>query len=94
MPLGDAGIATCTVLDDRFSRHIGFTEEDVERLLRQAGRTDRAEEIRSRYGGYVVGTIRVYCPWDVINHLDDALKKIILAHFEECFEMIGIKANE
>ena len=31
---------------------------------------------------------------DVINHLDDALKKIMLTHFEECFEMIGIKANE
>ncbi len=74
MPLGDAGIAICTVLDDRFSRHIGFTEEDVERLLRQAGRTDRAEEIRSRYGGFVVGSSRIYCSWDVICHVASLLK--------------------
>ena len=31
---------------------------------------DRFEETKEWYDGYHFGNVDVYCPWDVINHVD------------------------
>lgn len=62
-----------SVLDGRFSRYFGFTEEETDRLLMAAGQQDKAELIRKWYDGYVFGSEAVYCPWDVINYVSDLL---------------------
>lgn len=54
---------------ERFDECIGFTEEDVLRLLNATGLSDHAEEIRKWYDGYRFGKVDVYCPWDVLNHV-------------------------
>lgn len=63
-----------SILDDRFDEYIGFTESDVQELLAATDFSDRAETIREWYDGYHFGNVDVYCPWDVLNYLNDLQK--------------------
>ena len=59
-----------TMLDAKiFAPYIGFTEEEVWKLLQDAGLEEHAESIRSWYDGYRFGKSSLYCPWDVLNHI-------------------------
>ena len=62
-----------SVLDRRFGAYFGFSEEEVEKLLAAADMKDRMELIRSWYDGYVFGNTKVFCPWDVVNYVADAM---------------------
>ena len=66
---GTNNFASYSVLDERFSRYFGFSEDEVETMLAAADRREAAEEIKEWYDGYVFGNSYVYCPWDVINHI-------------------------
>ncbi len=66
---GTNNFATYSVLDERFSRYFGFTEDEVETMLKIADRKEAAPQIKEWYDGYVFGNSYVYCPWDVINHI-------------------------
>ncbi len=57
----------------RFSRYFGFTEEEVNEMLKAAELSERADIIREWYDGYLFGTTRVYCPWDVVSFLNDSM---------------------
>lgn len=54
---------------NRFDECIGFTEPEVLKLLAAAGLADHADEVRAWYDGYRFGSVDVYCPWDVLNHV-------------------------
>ena len=71
---GTNNFASYSVLDEDFSGYFGFSENEVEAILRAADRTDKADVIKEWYDGYLFGDSHVYCPWDVINYLS-ALKK-------------------
>ncbi len=62
---------TYSVLERPFSSCFGFTEEEVMDLLRAAEREDCMDLVRLWYDGYVFGNTRVFCPWDVVNYVDD-----------------------
>lgn len=66
---GTNNFASYSVLDERFSRCFGFSEQEVERMLESADRAEAANEIKEWYDGYVFGNSYVYCPWDVVNHV-------------------------
>ena len=66
---GTNNFASYSVTDEKFSSYFGFQEEEVEKMLIAADRTDRADSIKEWYDGYVFGNSYVYCPWDVINYL-------------------------
>ncbi|MBR2258881.1 MAG: AAA family ATPase [Blautia sp.] len=70
---GVNNFASYSVLDRRFSNYYGFTDDEVVELLSQAGLSDRKELLCAWYDGYVFGNTRVFCPWDVINYVADAL---------------------
>lgn len=59
-----------SITDTRFDEHFGFTDEEVERLLEFYHMENRFAEIKEWYDGYHFGNVDVYCPWDVINHVD------------------------
>lgn len=60
-----------SVLDNKFSQRFGFTQEEMDKLLEDANLTEKREMIREWYDGYVFGDTSVYCPWDVVNYVDD-----------------------
>jgi len=65
---GTNNFASYSVLEDRFSRYFGFTQEEVDRLLDATGLTGKADIFRKWYNGYVFGKTSVYCPWDVVSY--------------------------
>ncbi len=71
---GTNNFASYSVLDADFSEYFGFSEKEVEQILLEADRKDKAEVIKEWYDGYVFGDSFVYCPWDVMNYMS-ALKK-------------------
>ena len=59
-----------SITDSRFDEQFGFTDEEVQRLLADYHLKDHIEETKEWYDGYHFGNVDVYCPWDVINHVD------------------------
>ena len=59
-----------SITDNRFDEQFGFTDAEVEQLLAAYNLTDHLEETKAWYDGYRFGDADVYCPWDVINHVD------------------------
>ncbi len=54
-----------TLMNSKYGQYFGFTEEEVENLLLQAGL--QAPAIRDWYNGYKAGTYTVYNPWSIVN---------------------------
>ena len=62
-----------TISDLRYDEYFGFTDEDVDEILKCYGLTSYKDVIRDWYDGYRFGNTDVYCPWDVINYCDELL---------------------
>lgn len=59
-----------TISDVRYDEYFGFTDADVDEILRFYGLTSYKNVVREWYDGYRFGKVDVYCPWDVINYCD------------------------
>lgn len=59
-----------SITDTRFEEQFGFTEAEVVQLLRDYHLEERLAETKEWYDGYHFGDADIYCPWDVINHVD------------------------
>lgn len=59
-----------SITDSRFDEQFGFTDSEVKKLLSDYGMDSHFEEVKEWYDGYHFGKADVYCPWDVINHVD------------------------
>ena len=62
-----------TISDVRYDEYFGFTNADVDEILKFYGLTSYKDVIRDWYDGYRFGDTDVYCPWDVINYCDELL---------------------
>ena len=68
---GTNNFVSNTITDSRLNEYFGFTQEEVDTLLKAANATKHSEEIKHWYDGYHFGNVDVYCPWDVMNYLRD-----------------------
>ena len=59
-----------SITDARFDEEFGFTESEVKTMLEYYGLQSHMSEMKKWYDGYRFGEADVYCPWDVINHVD------------------------
>ena len=59
-----------SITDSRFDEQFGFTDKEVQKLLADYHLEARFLETKEWYNGYRFGNVDVYCPWDVINHID------------------------
>ncbi len=57
-----------TITDARYDEYFGFTDTEVDEMLKFYGLSDQADAVREWYDGYRFGNASVYCPWDVINY--------------------------
>lgn len=62
-----------TILDNRYDEFFGFSQSEVNKLLEDAGLSTHADEMREWYDGYRFGEVDVYCPWDVVNYVNNLL---------------------
>ena len=59
-----------SITDARFDEQFGFTDNEVRKLLEDYNMSMHYNDINEWYDGYHFGKADVYCPWDVINHVD------------------------
>lgn len=59
-----------SITDARFDEQFGFTDAEVQQLLHVYNLEEHLAETKEWYDGYRFGEVDVYCPWDVINHVD------------------------
>lgn len=59
-----------SITDSRYDEQFGFTDAEVKQLLADYGLSSHESEMKEWYDGYHFGNVDVYCPWDVINHVD------------------------
>jgi len=69
---GANNVSAYTVLDERFSEHFGFTEDEVQKMLvdmEQYGLVNaqsKLEQVREWYNGYQFGKAIIYNPWSTM----------------------------
>lgn len=59
-----------SITDMRLDEQFGFTEAEVKELLQYYHLEEHLPETKAWYDGYRFGNADIYCPWDVINHVD------------------------
>lgn len=66
-----------TVLSDAddFSVGIGFTKEETLAMLDYYGLLEVKDQVQEWYDGYNFSNHHIFCPWDVINFINDSYKK-------------------
>ncbi len=68
---GTNNFVSDTITASRLNEYFGFTQAEVDRLLQATGLTDHAADLKAWYDGYHFGPFDIYCPWDVMNYLQD-----------------------
>ena len=57
--------------DVRYDEEFGFTNEEIKKLLANYNLQEHFGKVKEWYDGYRFGNADIYCPWDVINYVDD-----------------------
>lgn len=61
-----------SVLDVRYSRYFGFTQDEVSAMLQYYGAEKKLSEVCEWYDGYLFGETEIYNPWSVINYINES----------------------
>ncbi|TGY96919.1 hypothetical protein E5329_07950 [Petralouisia muris] len=67
---GTNNFVSDTISDTRLNEYFGFTQKEVDLILEETGLSDYRTVIKKWYNGYHFGNFDVYCPWDVMNHVE------------------------
>ena len=62
-------VETNTIFDEEFSEHFGFTQEEVDSTLEFYGISDKAEDVRNWYDGYIFGSRDMYNPLSFLKYI-------------------------
>ena len=68
---GTNNFVSDTISSSHLNEYFGFTQKDVDQILKDADCIEHAADIKNWYDGYHFGDLDVYCPWDVMNYLRD-----------------------
>ena len=68
---GTNNFVSDTIRDSRYNEYFGFTQAEVDIILKDADCIEHAENVREWYDGSHFGEVDVYCPWDVMNYIRD-----------------------
>jgi len=58
-----------SVRDGSYAEGFGFTEKETEQMLTDYDLSDRIEEAKKWYDGYLFGNTEIYNPWSIINYV-------------------------
>ncbi len=65
-----------TVTSNQYTSAFGFTEEEVFEALKEYGLSDKQQQVKAWYDGFIFGKQEhIYNPWSVINFLSEGLLK-------------------
>ena len=58
-----------SVMDEDYDNYFGFTKEEVSQMLGYYGISEKEDELKDWYDGYLFGGTEIYNPWSVINYI-------------------------
>ncbi len=67
--LNNLKINSITTMD--YSEYFGFTESEVKDMLESYNVSERFEDIKDWYNGYIFGKTPIYNPWSILNFISD-----------------------
>ena len=59
---------------------IGFTKDETYQILKDYEMDDYATDVKNNYDGYKFCDKEIFCPWDVINYLDENYQNNLNGH--------------
>lgn len=62
-----------SILTENYAEYFGFTQTEVEKMLKDYDLEEKIPEVKEWYDGYLFGDTEVYNPWSVINYVYEAL---------------------
>lgn len=57
-----------------FSDRFGFTESDIEEILKYFNVEQEVKAIKEWYNGYIFGNSTIYNPWSIVNYIEKPLE--------------------
>lgn len=57
-----------SILNTQYDECFGFTDAEVQEILKYYNLSDHYAEVKEWYDGYRFGNADIYCPWDVIRY--------------------------
>jgi hypothetical protein len=72
--LNNSGVYT--LLSKEFDDKFGFTDKEVEALLKDFQVLDMYDQVQEWYNGYCFGKRIIYNPWSIVNFLDSEEKEL------------------
>lgn len=58
-----------SIMDTEYDNYFGFTRQEVTEMLEYYDVTDKKEELKCWYDGYLFGNEEIYNPWSVISYV-------------------------
>lgn len=58
-----------SILNEDYAEYFGFTNEEIEEMLKYYHIESKAEEAKEWYDGYLFGETEVYNPWSMLNYV-------------------------
>ncbi len=71
---GMNNIISDSILDDKFNKYFGFTQEEVWDLLCAYEATNKFSEICEWYDGYNFGGQEIFNPWSILSYIGNACR--------------------
>ncbi|MCT4509779.1 MAG: ATP-binding protein [Tepidibacter sp.] len=59
----------CTILKNHYTKHFGFSEEEVKDILKYYDIEYKIDDIKKWYNGYIFGDNVIYNPWSILNYV-------------------------
>ncbi|MCP4129628.1 MAG: AAA family ATPase [bacterium] len=66
-----------TLLSEEFSDKFGFTDPELKKMLQDFNISNKYNDVRFWYNGYIFGQETVYNPWSIINFISSKSKELI-----------------
>ncbi len=65
-----------SISDVAFSDYFGFTDAEVQKMLKTYELEQYHDTVKQWYDGYHFGKTEMYCPWDITNYCFDMLQNL------------------
>ena len=63
-----------SIMNTSYAEYFGFTQNEVDRMLKHYGLEQNRNAVRTWYDGYQFGETEVYNPWSVISYVNSCYK--------------------
>ncbi len=70
--LNNPKINSITTID--YSEYFGFTEPEIRKIVEDYNISERFDDIKDWYDGYLFGKTEIYNPWSILNFISDSRK--------------------